>query len=415
MRTRFLVLAPAVLAGLFAATLAAADPKPLGKPSSGHVPKLPPNFDLEKLSDPKEAEAVADWIDKEYGDGKQPESVRMLVAILRKGGNVGGNDGWFGPAESRYSYAWLAKRHGIEAKGAGLSKDKYRGPAAYFDRLDRDGDGAVTGMDLDWSDRNPFVMQMGMVNRLFRRMDAGGDGKLTREEMDAFFKMAGQGKEFVTAEDLRNALIPRGVYLPGDAPTVPVMVRGLFNGEIGSLNDGPKVGEPAPDFTLKTVDGKETVQLSKMIGTTPVVLILGNFTCGPFRALYPDLDAIYQRYKGEANFLMVYVREAHPTDGWAMTSNDKAGVAVKQPTTLGERVKVADQFCQKLKPNMPVAVDEISDTAGNLYSGMPGRMYVIDPAGKVAYKSGRGPFGFKSGELEQALVMALLEAGGAKQ
>jgi hypothetical protein len=30
--------------------------------------------------------------------------------------------------------------------------------------------------------------------------------------------------------------------------------------------------------------------------------------------------------------------------------------------------------------------------------------------GKVAYKSGRGPFGFKAGELEQALVMALLEA-----
>ena len=55
-------------------------------------------------------------------------------------------------------------------------------------------------------------------------------------------------------------------------------------------------------------------------------------------------------------------------------------------------------------------VDEIHDPAGTAYSGMPGRYYVIDPHGKVAYKSGRGPFGFKTGELEQAIVMSLLES-----
>jgi hypothetical protein len=37
-------------------------------------------------------------------------------------------------------------------------------------------------------------------------------------------------------------------------------------------------------------------------------------------------------------------------------------------------------------------------------------MYVIDAKGRVAYKSGRGPFGFRAGEVEQALAMALLEA-----
>ena len=62
---------------------------------------------------------------------------------------------------------------------------------------------------------------------------------------------------------------------------------------------------------------------------------------------------------------------------------------------------------------MPVVVDDVNDAVGNAYSGMPARLYLIDRAGKVAYKSGRGPFGFKVGELEQALVMALLEAGGS--
>lgn len=54
-------------------------------------------------------------------------------------------------------------------------------------------------------------------------------------------------------------------------------------------------------------------------------------------------------------------------------------------------------------------VDEMNDPVGNAYSGMPARLYLIDSDGKVAYKIGRGPFGFKPGELEQALVMMILE------
>jgi hypothetical protein len=39
---------------------------------------------------------------------------------------------------------------------------------------------------------------------------------------------------------------------------------------------------------------------------------------------------------------------------------------------------------------------------------------VIDAEGKAAYQGGRGPFGFKPGELEQALVMTLLEQESKK-
>jgi hypothetical protein len=248
-------------------------------------------------------------------------------------------------------------------------------------------------------------------------MGTGGDGKLSREEMEAFFKLVADGKEQITAEDFRRAMIPRGPagFAPGDGPSVPVLVRGLFGGEIGSMGEGPKPGDAAPDFTLKTADGKETVTLSKLVGPKPVVLVFGNFTCGPFRGLYPDVEAVYQRHKDAATFLMVYVREAHPTDGWVMQSNTRVGVAVKQPVTFGERVEAAGQFCSKLKPVMPVVVDDITDPAGTAYSGMPARLYVIDAQGKVAYKSGRGPFGFRVGEMEQALVMAELEHRGGKR
>ena len=40
----------------------------------------------------------------------------------------------------------------------------------------------------------------------------------------------------------------------------------------------PKVGEMAPDFELKTSDGKRSVKLSSFRGKQPVVLIFGSFT-----------------------------------------------------------------------------------------------------------------------------------------
>jgi alkylhydroperoxidase family enzyme len=105
----------------------------------------------------------------------------------------------------------------------------------------------------------------------------------------------------------------------------------------------------------------------------------------------------------------VYVREAHPIDGWRMSSNDKAGVAVAQPTTDEERCEVAGKCCASLHMSIPLVVDHVDDRVGHAYSGMPDRLYLIDRDGKVAYKSGRGPFGFEPGELGQQIAMMLAE------
>jgi alkylhydroperoxidase family enzyme len=103
------------------------------------------------------------------------------------------------------------------------------------------------------------------------------------------------------------------------------------------------------------------------------------------------------------------VKEAHPTDGWRMGSNDQAGIAFAQPLEKSDRDAIAHKCCSALEITMPLVVDGIDDAVGHAYSGMPDRLYVIDTAGKVAYKSGRGPFGFKPGEMEQALAMLLLD------
>jgi hypothetical protein len=364
----------------------------------------------EQYADEESSRRTADELERAFPAESPPEAVRMLMTILRDA-SMGPREGWFGPAQSRFSWQWLAQRFRVDPARGAITKDKFDGPEAWWQRLDRNNDGRITAGDLDWSDSNPWVQQAYVVMRLFRRINAGGDGRLTRAELEQFFQQNAGGKDHLTVSDLQAALLAgAGRYLPGDEPSREVLVKGFLQSDVGSMHEGPSVGQPAPDFSLRSSDGTGTWQLSKLVGPKPVVLVLGNFTCGPFRALYPEVDALHERYKDDANFLMIYVREAHPTNGWKMESNARAGVAAAQPTRFDQRLAVCAQFCERLKPTMPVAVDEMNDAVGNAYSGMPARLYVIDRQGLVAFKSGRGPFGFKPGELEQALIMALLEA-----
>lgn len=111
--------------------------------------------------------------------------------------------------------------------------------------------------------------------------------------------------------------------------------------------------------------------------------------------------------------MAVYVREAHPLDGAFSANNENAGIIIRQPRSILERTEVATVCTSRLEITMPLVVDTIDDRVGHAYSGMPDRLYVIDRDGKVAYQSGRGPFGFKPGEMEQALITLLLEQGSA--
>ena len=47
--------------------------------------------------------------------------------------------------------------------------------------------------------------------------------------------------------------------------------------------------------------------------------------------------------------------------------------------------------------------DDLSNSTEIAYTGWPDRLYVIDRAGKVAYKSAAGPYGFKPAEVEATL------------
>jgi hypothetical protein len=117
---------------------------------------------------------------------------------------------------------------------------------------------------------------------------------------------------------------------------------------------------------------------------------------------------LHGKYGDQIDFYAIYIQEAHPTDGWRMQGNDKLGIQVATHKTFGERVRAASQCCDALNITVPLLIDSIDDKTNRAYSGLPDRLYLIDREGKVAYKGGRGPFGFLPGQLEQQLVMLMM-------
>jgi hypothetical protein len=106
-----------------------------------------------------------------------------------------------------------------------------------------------------------------------------------------------------------------------------------------------------------------------------------------------DVVQIYKDYKDHADFLTVYVREAHPSDEWQMKSNVKEDVCYAQPKTLEQRVAIANDFVKRFNYPTQFGIDNMSNTANDAYAAWPERIYIIE-RGRIAYRGGMGPFNY---------------------
>ena len=100
---------------------------------------------------------------------------------------------------------------------------------------------------------------------------------------------------------------------------------------------------------------------------------------------------------------MVYIREAHPEEGWVVTPNRDQGIMVNDPTNTQERVEVAASCALNLKIRMPVIVDDIDDNIAAAYGALPDRLYLVAKGGRIAFQGDEGPWGFDPDALESAI------------
>jgi hypothetical protein len=101
---------------------------------------------------------------------------------------------------------------------------------------------------------------------------------------------------------------------------------------------------------------------------------------------------------------VVYVQEAHPTDGWQVESNVAAGVLFRQHQGYDEREAVAATCSLDLHLSIPVLVEEMDNAIDAAYGAAPERLYLIGADGCVAYHGGAGPHFFDLETWEQAIA-----------
>ena len=120
-----------------------------------------------------------------------------------------------------------------------------------------------------------------------------------------------------------------------------------------------------------------------------------------------ELEELYDHHRDEVAFFIVYIREAHPEDGWVLADNLREEIALADPTSLEERAAAADACVLRLRTRIPVLLDDVDDAVALAYGGWPDRLYLIGRDGRVAFQGERGPDGFKPEELAHAIEVEL--------
>lgn len=101
---------------------------------------------------------------------------------------------------------------------------------------------------------------------------------------------------------------------------------------------------------------------------------------------------------------MIYIQEAHPTDGWQVSSNLRDGVEYAQPTRFEERRELARTCAERLGLTAPLYLDGMDNAVEKAYQAWPERLFVVSTEGRIVYLGGKGPYGFKPAELEAFLA-----------
>lgn len=120
-----------------------------------------------------------------------------------------------------------------------------------------------------------------------------------------------------------------------------------------------------------------------------------------------ELEELYDRHGNDVAFFIVYIREAHPEDGWVLEDNRREAIALADPASLEERATAADACVLRLRTRIPVLLDDVDDAVALAYGGWPDRLYLIGRDGRVAFQGGRGPEGFQPEELAAAIEAEL--------
>lgn len=111
-----------------------------------------------------------------------------------------------------------------------------------------------------------------------------------------------------------------------------------------------------------------------------------------------------EEFSDVADFLLVYIDEAHPSDGWAAPPMSPCSFEVRKHRSLEERILAAKQLLSSfaLPPQCHLVADCMDNNANVAYGVSYERVCIVQQK-KIAYLGGKGPFFYNLKEVRHWL------------
>lgn len=138
--------------------------------------------------------------------------------------------------------------------------------------------------------------------------------------------------------------------------------------------DAAAPSDAFPEFELITTDGSRLVN-DDVFGDKPVIFIFGSMTCPMTASAAPSVQDLYDEFGDRVEFIMLYVREAHPGEHFA------------QSETIEEKLNYARALKEFYGIQWTVAADSID---GNLHRALdpkPNSVFLTDKDGTILFRS----------------------------
>ena len=139
---------------------------------------------------------------------------------------------------------------------------------------------------------------------------------------------------------------------------------GLLFRDLRFRRNSAKPGDAFPSFEIITTTGDRLVNDDVFDGR-PVIFIFGSMTCPMTASSAPTVQDLYDEFGDRVNFIMLYVREAHP------------GEDIGQAESMEDKLAQTQMLKDFYGIDWAVAADNID---GDLHRALPLRDHAHEPA-----------------------------------
>ena len=138
--------------------------------------------------------------------------------------------------------------------------------------------------------------------------------------------------------------------------------------------DAARPGDLFPSFELVTTSGDHLTN-HNVFGDKPVLLIFGSMTCPMTASAAPSVQELYDEFGDHVDFIMLYVREAHPGENY------------RQAESMEEKLEHARTLKEFYGIQWTVAADSLDGHLHRALDPKPNSTFLVNKEGTILFRS----------------------------